>query len=604
VILVFLKVSNLSIITALIFKLFFKKVYYLEANANSFSYKLLNFCKIYPLPIDNLKINDQDFEEYIWDKNEKFKKYIEKRFGIANLKSISKVFNISYIKFLLILNDYYFPLKYKYIFKLNLFVKSQKNTRIFVVCFSIKDFFLNFKRNKFNLIFLPIEPFLIPIKFFIKLIKLIINNSLIFIRGFQKKKENKKIDKKKFNQSVAFWVHQSISYGKLFLKDHFYIKKNSSKLNKKNILHLYDTKNTIQKRNYYKLSFNLQNFIKLFFKDYKNVQKIITILKNNKKLYFSYDFIFLYLKFRFYIQEVKKLKNIKKILIDYDILAPKDLIIAFQENKKKVFSVCQRQDAILKKSFGVISDYYFIPNSYFKKKCINNNNIIVKKTNLIITGFYRSDYLKIKKKNILEIQKIKRSKKKIVTVFGYQGAENERVAKSEPLLNWTSCEHFLNNILILSKYFPNFYFVIRFKNINFLKNSYFKEITQNIKKTSNIKISQEYNVDKYSYILARNSDYIISQYTSILEECLSFKKKVIVYNFSKNIKKNFFEHDYLKNYRFCCKNLNEIKKSLSFFHRNEIKTQNIVNDFCKKNYFYSNKKNIIKSITDQILLTN
>jgi hypothetical protein len=126
------------------------------------------------------------------------------------------------------------------------------------------------------------------------------------------------------------------------------------------------------------------------------------------------------------------------------------------------------------------------------------------------------------------------SKNKIVIALGFHVEKSGYLEKTSSILNWRSQKEFINNILSLAMNFPDVFFVLRFKELDWLSNHFFNDILLKIDNLSNICISDEYANDGYSYKLCAYADAIIAKHTSLADECLCKGIPVIFHEYSHN----------------------------------------------------------------------
>ena len=121
-----------------------------------------------------------------------------------------------------------------------------------------------------------------------------------------------------------------------------------------------------------------------------------------------------------YCEVIKKFKNLKIAIIDYDILCPKTLILALEKNNIKTVATQERFIHTFFTSFAnVILDTYYVASEYAANVIKSSKYHDIK--NVIPIGQYRSDYIALyKKENIPEeIFKAKENGKKVIVFFGH-----------------------------------------------------------------------------------------------------------------------------------------------------------------------------------------
>ena len=400
-----------------ILKYFKLNVYYLYIEAKSDIKKneiatKLKKNNIFPIPIElekkisskDISLFNADYQEFVYNKNVKLipdtilKKY-------CHLFSIDKK---EMKKLRLLVQDFLFNKHSSISSALCLWMSLHPKKKIIYVSFKFTCFYItDINQNIFKII-IPID----IVNYFIKIIENTFLSLLNFINKEKKEQENqvsnrhnlKEIEKK----SVAFIVHKGLIYGGLtkkgsvlFEKSLYYSDDKNSCLNKHNILHL----------DYENFSSPDQNLHWICLKKIKvSSIKIIsmTLLACVKTCYLIRSwtaflgwllFIKQYSIYIKYCEVIKKFKNLKIAIIDYDILCPKTLILALEKNNIKTIATQERFIATFYTSFSnvIVDTYYvaseFVANFIKKSKFYDIENIIP-------VGQYRSDYISLyKKKN-------------------------------------------------------------------------------------------------------------------------------------------------------------------------------------------------------------
>ena len=144
---------------------------------------------------------------------------------------------------------------------------------------------------------------------------------------------------------------------------------------------------------------------------------------------------------------------------------------------------------------------------------------------------------------------------------------------------------FTNDIFKLSKEFPSYYFIIRFKDILAIK-VIPKDIISGITNSNNIEINQNFK-NENSYKLAAISDLIIGKHTSIMEEAMAADKKVISYD-----NENFLSTvDYVLNkINVVEKDFEALKRRIRYIFDNKYDEDNEIKNFVNQ-YLCTNPKN-------------
>jgi hypothetical protein len=350
----------------------------------------------------------------------------------------------------------------------------------------------------------------------------------IFLKLSRKKKKYRKyrpsIDFNKFR--VAYFPHKGI-YNRNKIKDLFYLKKVNSNFNKKNIAHIEwcHSDLTHQSQRYY-----LKKKIPLFFWDAFSFKKKSAI--NVVKFFiFKFKLIFNFIKFSIFLEILtsayqifhakekltNNFPNLKYVLAGYDVLLSNEIAAACRLLDVKVIAV---QDRILVPSWShtMCYDYYFALGPSSKK-------ILKKRMNKTVKNIYSINILKNKnfifKKNINKLKCL---------VIDYHSLEEKKwYSNGRTIASWKINFNFYQNILSLSKQYPNISFLIKSKNYVWCKHKYFKSLLKNIYQQKNIKILK--NKKKWTSEYSINfADFAIAKYSSLSDQMLYMKKPIIIFN--------------------------------------------------------------------------
>ena len=613
---IFGNVGYWQIPTLKILKYFKLNVYYLYIEAKSDIKKneiatKLKKNNIFPIPIElekkispkNFSLFDMDYEEFAYNKNVKLvpdtilKKY-------CHLFSIDKK---KIKKLRLLIQDFIFNKHSSISSVLSLWMALHPKKKIIYVSFKFTCFYItDINQNIFKII-IPID----IVNYFIKIIEKTFLSLPSFINKGKKEQENqvsnrhnlKEIEKK----SVAFIVHKGLIYGDLtkqgdvlFEKSLYYSDDKNSCLNKYNILHL----------DYENFSSPDQNLHWICLKKIKvSSTKIfsMTLLACVKTCYLIRSwsaflgwllFIKQYSIYIKYCEVIKKFKNLKIAIIDYDILCPKTLILALEKSNIKTIATQERFIATFYTSFSnVIVDTYYVASefvaNFIKKSKFHDIE------NIIPVGQYRSDYISLYKKKIIpeEISKAKENGKKIIIALGYQTVNNWFESYTKPLLSWTAHINFLEDIVKLSRHLNDTFIILRPKSIEWITNTYFKSILNKINDCENIIISSNYKESFYSYKLCANADLIIAKHTSLADECLSHEIPVLFHDYTHNLKKSIsVAFDYSPSGLMCYNFEELLERSKSLLFNSSSKLKNEIAALNKTIYHVKEKGNIKNKI--------
>ncbi|MCX5807581.1 MAG: hypothetical protein NT010_16195 [Proteobacteria bacterium] len=411
---------------------------------------------------------------------------------------------------------------------------------------------------------------------------------------------------------VAYFPHQGIFFGNLFVKDQFYSSDSKSSLHSSRILHISlneKTKDYMEECYEYYGSNKIPHIdssdfgISLFnvIKDY-----LLLLSKTPFKILsevYRYGAVFIilvsiiFIKIKLYYSIVSKLKKLKLALAGYDYLFAPELAIALQLIDVKVCATQERFIQAFYASTYYLFDYYFIAGPIVKEKGLKNSNI----DNCVSIGLprvdrlYEFDKLKISDDKYDVIKK----SKKLVLVFDYPLPENDYQNTSLFLPKVDQMRRFYEDLLQLSIEFPQIHIVIKGKDIKSYSSVYISDIVQKIDSAANINI--ELNLDKYNpHFIAAKADLTIACHTSICDELLASDRDVIFYEIS-DYMETHFNYD---NVPVIVKEYSELKHHVNnYLSGNMLKEVNrkILKEEFYSNCYHGNVCNKVQSILENML---
>ena len=574
-----------------VLKFFKLNVFYLYVDAktkikkNEIATKL-KVNNIYPLPIElekrispKLDYSVGDPQEFTYKKNIKLvpDKIIQKYCELFSLDRTKK------IKLRLLIQNFIGFKQNAVGSTLATWSALYESRKILYVSFKFACFYIPDTGQNISKIIIPLD----LLNYLIKNIKEIFFIFLSDKRKIDKNQKKEFLDGQNFEKfekkNVAFVVHKGLIFG---TKDHIVFEKNlyysddkNSCLNKHNILHFdYD--------NYPSPESNLHwiclkkakvSGTKIFFKTLLAFMKTFFFIRSWSEFLGCLLCIQQYNRYLKYCEIIKKFKNLKIALIDYDVLCPKTLILAFEKNNIKTIATQERFIHTFY-TFGanVVLDTYYVVSEFAANFIKNSKYYDVK--NLIPVGSYRSDYLSFYKNGIIpeEISRAKKDGKKIIIVLGYHSPHHWFESSTSMYTNWLAQISFLEDIIKLSKLLKNTFFVLRYKILDWAANTYFKEILNKINDCENIVISNNYKESFYAYKLCANADLVIAKHTSLADECLTKEIPVLFYEYSHNLTKMMSEIFDYSSSELMCYNFEELlerSKSLLFDSSSKLKDE-------------------------------
>ena len=613
-------ISYWSLPIIIILKYLGFNVYYIYIGTNNDTKKnkiatKLKKINIFPLPIEFEKkisnngpfsLCEEDPGEIAYNKNIKLvpdsilKKYCS-LFSISNERTK---------KLRILMQDFIFSQQMKISGKLGIWSALYPEKKIIYVSFKYRCFYnTDIGKNIFKIV-LPLD----IIKYSTKIILGIILNLFSVFKAKNNQLQNEEFyGDKNLNEltkkTVAFVPHKGLVYGlksKLYEKSLYYSDNKDSCFNKYNILHLDYSNFPSPDKNICWICLNKMKT--------SNIKFILqTLFASIKTLYLIRGWqtflvwlllIQQYYKYVKYCEAISKFKNLKIVLLDYDILCPKTLILALEKNNIKTVATQERFIHTFYSSYAtVIVDLYYTASEHTAELIRKSKYYDVKE--VIPVGQYKSDYLPFyKKKNIPEeISNAKKNGKKILVFLGYHSPKYWYDSYVSPITCWSSQISFLEDVIKFSKSLDNTFIIVRYKGLDWpLKtDDYFKNILEKIDNCKNIIISENFEELHYSYKLCANADLVVAKHSSIADECLSNEIPVLFYDYNHNmveIKSSSFNYS---SSGLMCNNFEDIlEKSKSLLFNSSSKLKEEISRLNKKFYYVKGKGNIKNKIIGQL----
>ena len=569
--------------------------------------KKLEINNILPVPFElekkissnaSFSLCESDPNEVAYNKNE----------TLVSDKILSKycsLFSVDKIKKLRILvQDIIFFQQIRVSGKLDVWSAIHPKRKILYVSFKFKCFYnLGNNKNIFKII-IPLDVF----NFFIKIIK---KNTKV---KQETSTQNHKNINDFMNKKVAFIPHKGISYGekesKLYEKSLYYSADKNSNFSKNDILHLDYSNYPQPKENICWLSFESITFSKytVYLKTILfSIRKIYLIRSWSTFLVWIF-FIHQYNKYLIYFYKIKKFKNLKLAILDYEILCPKTLVLALQNNNVHTAATQERFIHTFYTSYAnLIVDTYFTISEFSAKLIKKSKYHDIK--NIIAAGSYRNNLFSDFKNYIPnEIADAKKKGKKIIVLLGYPSANNWFESYTSLQCSWLSQISFLEDAIKLAKSFDNSFLIIKYKSEKcpIRSNPYFKNILKKISECENLILASDYKQSFYAYKLCNNADLVIAKHTSIGDECLIQGIPTLFYEYTHNMKglqSDAFNYSPSKIMCYDFDELLENSKSLLFNKESNLKSEIIK---LKQTIYYVSdtkdiKKNIIAKLENMII---
>jgi hypothetical protein len=435
-----------------------------------------------------------------------------------------------------------------------LFLNSEERSR--PVWFVHTSFLSYIKResgvkgaDNFHHIFFPSEDLT---KFF--QIAFIFLAKIIFFLG-NKKRTEVLTEKPRYSppiQETAVFFHQSIYYGHLFKKFHYFSTATDSRLNLARVsLFVLDpaemadgqcSQDSLPLINFVRSNTLRDLFATLPFACSR--LKYVRSLTELSGLLILTEVFFGFIGWR---RSLLKYRNLKNVIIDYDILYSKSLALALESCGIRTIAMQERGSSSFAASWGTIVDTFLFAGGLFTQYAERNKTNSFRKsvdfgqwrTSLFFSNnlpdYKELSYIKFGEKNIYNFHSI------ICCLGLFTDLENP---SSSPILSPKSSLDFYSKILKLAQKFPDSAFIIRLKVMSEYDTN---TILHFFRGFNNIFLCNEYSKLNASYSLCQRADVVVSHLSSLAEECFAVGRKVVLiddtHNFM-NICKDIYPADF------------------------------------------------------------
>ena len=356
--------------------------------------------------------------------------------------------------------------------------------------------------------------------------------------NFFKIKKNPKLSKNILNNNknnqIAYFPHQNLYYGNFFSKTFMFDREKQSPLykDKIDIVFFQETDELSNKF----LNINKINKViilqktKILFKDLKC---FLNFFFNYYKLIKKYKISIFLIFLKFYL-EIKKFnlflnhKNYKFLIFYNEYQIPNSLLLSAEVNNIKTISFQDRLTSHIYYN-RVFFDYYLTSGQFFSKKFmftyfINKiENIGLLRSNLIDIHKTRHENFK-NKIGLLHLKNIK----VITFLFSTERSTLNTNLYGEDGTSIKSNLEFVETLVRLSDILNDVFFLVKFKDKNFIKFNCFKKLNNETNKRNNIEIIKDERISSGNLISL--SDIVVGKQSTIMEESLLKKKYAFIYD--------------------------------------------------------------------------
>lgn len=333
---------------------------------------------------------------------------------------------------------------------------------------------------------------------------------------------------------TAVVFHQSMSYGSLFQKQHYFAESPGSRLSPQNVTcfvldrvpapPLLKTKNSVvdslidlRKTPSWSVYINAA-FLLIYasgtVRCWREVLGIVYLTK-------------FYLAYASWRNTIRRYPRLKNVIVDYDMLFPKGLALALESDGVRTIALQERGQASFAAICGTVIDTYLYAGRIFYKYGEEGRSIACRVP--INFGQWRLSFFFDDQVPLLgDLEVCPLGVKKLAefsTIIGCLGwFTDDSQANIFPYYSSDATVDYIARIKSAASNFSEAAFVLRFKILTALDREL---VNLHCAGINNIFLLDDYSVPNASYSLCRDADVIISLSTSLADESLAFGKKVI-----------------------------------------------------------------------------
>jgi hypothetical protein len=336
---------------------------------------------------------------------------------------------------------------------------------------------------------------------------------------------------------VLFFPHQSIFFGDLFIKDHFYNMSQDSVFHPSKILHLEfnDIFLTKEKAKYYsdndiKTVLFPKASLKKYFKNLIyliktiGVTQVLSLLKKN--LILTFVLFSATLNFISTRQQINNYSKANLVLVGYENNFPLITSLGFESLKIKTVAIQERFILAFMANMNFILDTYLCHSEFVSDMVQLSKNKFAQ--NCIPCGQIRTDEL-------VDLKVMSNNNIFTIVAFDFHSVQDIHENRATPLFNWKANKSFYEDLLKLSNNIPNIRIIIRGKNLDWTKITFFDDTLEKINNNPNVIVDSDYS-NFAQYKISAHANLIIAKHTSIADELIAVGKQVIFHDFSPNTK--------------------------------------------------------------------
>lgn len=362
------------------------------------------------------------------------------------------------------------------------------------------------------------------------------------------------------NSRVVLVAHKGLDYGDLFKKTLFYSDAINSELHQDNLLH-FDYSgfpSPSEKIKWVSLRGRSQSlWVSLR-------HALVAASRGLLKVHHARHIIGLllltrtYISFKSYLKELEAYPNLRVALIDYEILCPKSLLLAFEARHIQTVAVQERFILSFYATFGSILNAYLCASEYTAGAMKKSSSYCVDE--YLPVGMHRADSL-VQARHLPPPQILREplaQGRKIITALGFHTHLDWYASQPDTFINWSAHRLFLEEMIQLSRDISDVFIILRYKFVDWVSLPIFADVVQEIESSDNMTISMDYEKSLFSYDLCAHSHLVIAKHTSLGDECLAVGIPVLFHEYTHNAERLVADAFNYDSTRVMCFNYREL----------------------------------------------
>lgn len=307
-------------------------------------------------------------------------------------------------------------------------------------------------------------------------------------------------------------LHSGLKYGDLFERDYFFSEDRTHPLHRDNVVYgCYDGSTDGGKRAYdLAASPGRVQALRCFAAE----TRAIRIAGKDRTAYLTNLVAKITASVSGYRQSLADAEPVSVAIISYDVQCPTEISVAAQLLGIRCIAIQERVNTVFSKIYPLVLDDYCVAGPAVSDFISRLSNMDIR--NLHATGPIRRDWLHPRDRAASHRQYRPR-----VAVLDAYSAEWHEAADVIAVNSLENNRIFLEAILNLAARLPNVDFVIRGKDANWLRFSYFADLIERVNTAPNVSVHQDYSAMQLSYRIVEEADLVICRHTSLGEEALA-----------------------------------------------------------------------------------